>query len=887
MKRLALLSAATLLLAGCQDRGSPPGTISGSLTDLYTGAPLAGVEITLVANGSFTQSDASGHYELDAPPGTHTLALARAGYLDLQRVNVVVSTGRGVRADVAMFEEAPSDAVIDAYFAARDAEGPQDDPDDPGDLRPEMRAYYRGEAELPPPVTDAPAVGGGVAGTVAGLGAAPATIRVWRRSMSSATTSCAGVVQTINFEDYVRGVLPHEWIPSWSDESLTAGGLAIRTYSWNGVLHPKYTCADLDDTTRSQVYADDRSARSTTAVNATAGQVITRGGSLVSGEYSAENANPTADGISDPLCAGHARFGHGRGMCQWGSQRWATRGGHDHTWIAEHYWPGSTITGAGSTPPTPPPPSGGRPKMRNPFERIYPVTEYVLRRNAAGNIVDFRCSASGGAVHSSGHTGTDFGSPRGTPVLAAANGNVFNTVDGCPEGNYSCGGGFGNQVLIQHAMGRASLYGHLQSGSGLPRTGTSVNCGDRIGLSGNTGHSTGPHLHFELRDGVSGSRGSYFGRGPTDPWPGPCSTQMESQWAGGNSPQNVCDGAAATPPRDEAQYVSSSIGTSVHARPGQMLTTILTMRNSGTTRWTTAGYDFRFATGTRFTTDTMLALSADVPAGGTTRFTVHVTAPSSPGSYRGTWHMVKGTAPFPDVAYLTVIVDAPPTPRGCHSATLGRNVNDGECVQVSYPGCGSDSCGWYQCNDGAWGCTPAGSCRGAAHMNSVCTPPVDCTRQADCGTCTAARGCTWCADSESCVSDADAGSCTVRRTDPQQCSTCQADGRPCLINAECCNDAGSSRCLAGFCIDTSMCSLPGEGCASLTDCCSSITCQPKTFGGSRECCFRTGDTCTSDAECCGEMGCVSGRCACHTRGQPCASLIDCCGGSICIAGSCT
>ena len=69
-------------------------------------------------------------------------------------------------------------------------------------------------------------------------------------------------------------------------------------------------------------------------------------------EYSAENGHPTATGISDSVCAGKTRFGHGRGTCQWGSQRWASQQAKNHVWILQHYYPGSTVVkvGGGMTP---------------------------------------------------------------------------------------------------------------------------------------------------------------------------------------------------------------------------------------------------------------------------------------------------------------------------------------------------------------------------------------------------------------------------------------------------------------------------------------------------------------------------------------------------------
>ena len=61
------------------------------------------------------------------------------------------------------------------------------------------------------------------------------------------------------------------------------------------------------------------------------------------------------------------------------------------------------------------------------------------------------------------------------------------------------GGAYGYQVVLRHADGRYTQYGHLSAIS--VRQGQKVNSGQRIGRSGATGNATGPHLHFEVRTG--------------------------------------------------------------------------------------------------------------------------------------------------------------------------------------------------------------------------------------------------------------------------------------------------------------------------------------------------------------------------------------------------
>lgn len=86
------------------------------------------------------------------------------------------------------------------------------------------------------------------------------------------------------------------------------------------------------------------------------------------------------------------------------------------------------------------------------------------------------------------HAGTDFGVPQGTPILAADSGTVIVA---------EWYGGYGNAVIIDHGNGLTTLYGHCSElyvsvGQGVQR-------GQTIAAVGSTGLSTGPHLHFEVR----------------------------------------------------------------------------------------------------------------------------------------------------------------------------------------------------------------------------------------------------------------------------------------------------------------------------------------------------------------------------------------------------
>ena len=90
------------------------------------------------------------------------------------------------------------------------------------------------------------------------------------------------------------------------------------------------------------------------------------------------------------------------------------------------------------------------------------------------------------------HQGVDYGAPTGTPVSAISDGTVVMARRN---------GGYGNFVQIRHAGGLVSCYGHLSRYGVGTKAGRSVRQGQTIGYVGSTGFSTGPHLHFEVRQG--------------------------------------------------------------------------------------------------------------------------------------------------------------------------------------------------------------------------------------------------------------------------------------------------------------------------------------------------------------------------------------------------
>lgn len=119
--------------------------------------------------------------------------------------------------------------------------------------------------------------------------------------------------------------------------------------------------------------------------------------------------------------------------------------------------------------------------------QLFGGTEFAMRN----------ASIYGGRAY---HPGVDFGAPRGTPIHAPLSGTIRATgnTDAVP-GCYS----WGKWTLLDHANGLSTLYAHQDVISVTP--GQQVSTGDIIGYTGNTGYSTGPHLHFTVyvKDAVS------------------------------------------------------------------------------------------------------------------------------------------------------------------------------------------------------------------------------------------------------------------------------------------------------------------------------------------------------------------------------------------------
>lgn len=157
------------------------------------------------------------------------------------------------------------------------------------------------------------------------------------------------------------------------------------------------------------------------------------------------------------------------------------------------------------------------------------------------------------------HAGVDIAPPMGTPIVSVLAGRVVFA------GTMS---GYGNYICVRHNPKLSTCYGHQQRFARGIREGVLVTRGQRIGYVGNTGFSTGPHLHFEVRLGPG------FSGTPTDPKPylsGATEVSSEEQPAAGDGGQCVQPDQvnAATAGNYAWPIGNAKAGSNIIGRPGQ------------------------------------------------------------------------------------------------------------------------------------------------------------------------------------------------------------------------------------------------------------------------------------------------------------------------------
>ncbi len=127
-------------------------------------------------------------------------------------------------------------------------------------------------------------------------------------------------------------------------------------------------------------------------------------------------------------------------------------------------------------------------KMAQAIPALWPIDRKALHGNHIGAFNPRRYHPTLHRIQA--HNGVDFGSNRGTPIYATGDG----VVEKAQRSGFN--GGFGHQVLLDHGFGYKTRYAHMERVD--VAVGDTVRRGDPIGTVGNTGRSSGPHLHDEV-----------------------------------------------------------------------------------------------------------------------------------------------------------------------------------------------------------------------------------------------------------------------------------------------------------------------------------------------------------------------------------------------------
>ncbi len=307
--------------------------LAGQVTDAVTGAPLAGAVVN--AAGANALSDASGVYHLPLPPGTYAVRVEASGYIGMTYPHEVVTPDQATQLDVQMIPSSPDDRA---------------------------RAWL---AEALPRAEEAS--GNGTAAPAEPLGpitSVPATVRILMPD---------GHIETMDMDDYLKGVVPFEIGAGSPAEAQKAQAVAARTYAATHCLPDSAgdptRCepgvdANVDTTTRTQVWRPSpRYDTSNAAVDATSGVVLRQNGVLASSTLyfgHATQATRNNEDVFGGAPVSYLRsvtspdpynrlYGHGVGMSQVGAMVLADWGA-SYADILRHYYTGLSVDRAVATP---------------------------------------------------------------------------------------------------------------------------------------------------------------------------------------------------------------------------------------------------------------------------------------------------------------------------------------------------------------------------------------------------------------------------------------------------------------------------------------------------------------------------------------------------------
>ncbi|MCL5075907.1 MAG: SpoIID/LytB domain-containing protein [Chloroflexi bacterium] len=331
--------------------------IAGQVVDLLSEQPLAGVRLSAEPSGEAALSDERGYYYFRLPPGTYKVMANAPGYLELWYAQQRVIRETITRLDLALLPANPTPEeqalIYDKVVRA---------PQLPTRLGLDWETLLRPSLEV---LTTA----------------IPSTINVRFPD---------GHIETMELDEYLKGVVPNEMPANWPTEALRAQAVAARSYAIAYAAQKGYICTD----TNCQYYSNKRDPRTSAAVDQTHNMVATYKDNVIWAFYFAScNGYRTRNSedaiywqtcqpagwrrldycrsvpcLHDPVvkrdsagnilnkCGdegkGAGYYGHGVGMCQWGALARSNEG-LSYKGILTHYYTGINVLNAGILPPAP------------------------------------------------------------------------------------------------------------------------------------------------------------------------------------------------------------------------------------------------------------------------------------------------------------------------------------------------------------------------------------------------------------------------------------------------------------------------------------------------------------------------------------------------------
>ncbi|MHB1319134.1 MAG: SpoIID/LytB domain-containing protein, partial [Anaerolineae bacterium] len=300
--------------------------IAGRVYHLVTLEPIAGAAVAVGDEQAIT--DQQGFYELALPAGRYTVAAQAAGYIAMSQSLQPVSANL-TAVDFAMIPLDPGEEmnnrIVQQMALLEQAASP--------------------EWELVSPFGQV---------TASGITQVPETIRLAVRQDPAVIDSPIVEIITLDFEEYIKGVVPYEMSPSWPQAALEAQAVAARSYAAANLGKHAADGADVCSSVHCQVWRPTHYATTDRAVDATRGIAATYNGSIIYAFFHSHCDGHTRSSqevwggsvpylVSVPCSCGYTeRLGHGVGMCQYGASAMANAGA-TYEQIIKHYYTGVSL----------------------------------------------------------------------------------------------------------------------------------------------------------------------------------------------------------------------------------------------------------------------------------------------------------------------------------------------------------------------------------------------------------------------------------------------------------------------------------------------------------------------------------------------------------------